>query len=173
MAENASVSGRAGWRFPLGIACFVAAFAVHLVTPVAVAAGASPATVGAIVAINFVLNKVLLLATVAILGRDGFKRLKEGVFGAVRRYVLPDEIGPVRYGIGLILFVVPIVLAWVAPYVAELAPSLGRHTVRDGVIGDVVLIAQSLAPWRRVLGKASGALRSGGERGVPDRAPRA
>jgi hypothetical protein len=140
MAESASNTGRGGWRFGLGIACFVAAFAIHLVTLAAVAMGASAATVGAIGAINFVLNKVLLLATAAILGTDGFNRLKGLVTGAVKRHVLPDEVGPVRYGIGLILFVAPLIGAWVSPYVAELAPSLGRNTVRDGVIADAVLI---------------------------------
>ena len=118
MAENTSVSGRASWRFPLGMAGFVAAFAVHLVTPIAVAAGASAATVGAIVAINTVLNKVLLLATVAILGRDGFKRLKEGVFGAVRatsclmKSVLSARHRPHP-------FRDPDRSAWVAPYVTN------------------------------------------------------
>lgn len=140
MANDAAAAGPPAWRFRLGIACFVAAFAVHLITIAAVLTGASAATIGAIGAINFVLNKVFLLATVAILGKEGFLHLKGLAFGAVQRHVLPDEVGPVRHGIGVFLFVVPLVLAWIAPYAAEIAPALGRHTIRDGVIADTVLI---------------------------------
>ncbi|MFO0994937.1 MAG: hypothetical protein U1E67_23745 [Hyphomicrobiales bacterium] len=124
----------------LGIACFIAAFAVHLITLAAIGVGASPAAVSAIGATNFVLNKVLLIASAAFLGRAGFDQLKGIIFGAFRRYAYPDQVSAFRYRLGLILLVVPIILAWVAPYVAEFAPSIGRNTVRDGLIGDVVLI---------------------------------
>jgi hypothetical protein len=140
MANDTEVANPPAWRFRLGIVCFAAAFAVHLVTLGAVLMGASAATIGAIGAINFVLNKVLLIATVAILGKEGFQHLKGLAFGAVQRHVLPDEVGPVRHGIGVLLFVVPLVLAWIAPYAAEFVPSLGRHTIRDGVIADAILI---------------------------------
>jgi hypothetical protein len=140
MTENAPAPASSQWRFALGIASFIAAFAVHLITLAAVGVGASPAIVSAIGAINFVLNKVLLIASAAFLGRTGFDQLKGMIFGAFRRYAYPDQVSAFRYRLGLILLVVPIVLAWIAPYVAELAPSIGRNTVRDGVIADIVLI---------------------------------
>ncbi len=140
MTENVTRQASSQWRFALGIASFIAAFAVHLITLAAVGVGASPAIVSAVGVINFVLNKVLLVASAAFLGRAGFDQLKAVIFGAFRRYAYPDQVGPIRYRMGLLLLVVPIILAWIAPYVAELAPSIGRHTVRDGVIGDVVLI---------------------------------
>ena len=140
MAGDTSSSDLPAWRFRLGIASFVAAFAVHLVTLAFVLAGAGPATIAAATAINFVLNKVFLIAAVALLGREGFNYLKGLVFGTIRRHVLPAEVGPTRHAVGLVLFVVPLILAWIAPYVGEIAPGLGRDTVRDGVIGDVLLI---------------------------------
>jgi hypothetical protein len=39
-----------------------------------------------------------------------------------------------------LFLLIPIVLAWVSPYLAELAPSIGRNTIRDGVIGDALLL---------------------------------
>ncbi|MFN4140893.1 hypothetical protein [Aestuariivirga sp.] len=128
------------WRFVLGIASFIAAFAVHLITLAAMGIGASPAAVSAIGAVNFVLNKVLVIASAAFLGRAGFDQLKALVFGTVRRLAFPDEVSPLRYRVGLLFLVVPIVLAWVAPYVAEFAPSIGRNTVRDGVISDMLVL---------------------------------
>ena len=38
------------------------------------------------------------------------------------------------------LLLIPIFLAWISPYLAELAPSIGRNTIRDGVIGDALLL---------------------------------
>lgn len=140
MPENVTAQMSSRWRLVLGIAFFIAAFAVHLVTLAAIGLGASPATVSSIGAINFVLNKVLLIASAAFLGRAGFEQLKGMIFGAFRQYAYPDEVGVWRYRLGLILVMVPIILAWMAPYVAEVVPSIGRNTVRDGVIGDVVLI---------------------------------
>ena len=140
MTKNVTARVSSRWRFTLGIACFIAAFAVHLITLAAIGVGASPAAVSAIGAINFVLNKVLLVASAAFLGRAGFDQLKGVIFGAFRRYAFPDQVSAIRYRLGLILLVVPIILAWIAPYVAELAPSIGRNTARDGVIGDVILI---------------------------------
>ena len=32
-------------------------------------------------------------------------------------------------------------LAWIAPYVSEVLPGIGRDTIRDGIIGDLLLIA--------------------------------
>ena len=115
-----------------------------LITLATVLAGASPRTIAAVTGVNFVLNKVFLIAAVAVLGREGFSYLKGLAFGAVRRHVFPAEVGPFRYGVGLVLFALPLVLAWIAPYVAEIAPGLGRDTIRDGIVGDVLLIVSLL-----------------------------
>ena len=128
------------WRFRIGVATFILAFAIHLITLVVFLAGANAATVAAVGATMFALNKVLLIATVAILGRDGFNRIKAMLFGGVRQYIFQTDVGPVRYAIGLVLFVVPIIFAWVSPYLAEIAPSIGRHTVKGGIAADVLLI---------------------------------
>ncbi len=135
-----SASTGPAWRFSLGIVCFIAAFAIHLVTLAAIAVGASAAMVGSIAAINFAVNKGLLVVAAAIMGRPGFNRLKQLVFGAVRRYARPDEISPMRYRVGLILFVVPIFFGWVSPYLPNIVPALNRHTVSAAVLGDAMLL---------------------------------
>ncbi len=139
MIENASMS-TSPWRFNLGLGCFIAAFAIHLVTLAAIAAGANAATVGAIAAVNFALNKALLLIAAAIMGKPGFYRFKQLVFGSFRRYAPPHEVGPVRYRIGLILFVTPIFLGWVSPYLQDIAPTLGRHSITAAALGDAMLL---------------------------------
>jgi len=129
-----------GWRFRLGITCFIVAFGIHLITLIAVIAGAGPGTVAAIAAMNFALNKILLLATVAVLGKPGFNRLKQMVLGAIGQYGPPQEVGPTRYTIGLVLFVIPILIGWVGPYLGDMVPLLRRYSVSAAIVGDMILL---------------------------------
>lgn len=128
------------WRFALGIALFFAAFVPHVVLGLLILSGAGAKAVGTMAAISFTLNKVFLLASVVVLGRAGFNRIKQQVFGAFRRHVMRDQVGPWRYRIGLVLFCVPLVFAWKAPYVTELMPITGRHTIDAAIVTDIVFI---------------------------------
>ena len=129
------------WRFTLGIICFFAAFAPHAVTGVLILAGANARVIGTMAAVSFTLNKLFLLASVVVLGRAGFNRLKKRLVGTFHQYLMPDEVGPWRYRIGLVMFVAPLVFAWKAPYVTEVMPILGRHSTTAAIITDAVFVA--------------------------------
>lgn len=129
------------WRFTLGIVSFVAAFVPHAVLGILVLTGAGARVIGTTAAISFTLNKVFLLGSVILLGRPGFNRLKKRFVGAVQRHLMPDEVGPWRYRIGLVMFVVPLIFAWKAPYVTELMPTLGRHSLESAIVTDVIFLA--------------------------------
>ena len=129
------------WRFRLGILAFFAAFAPHLVTGIMMLSGASARSIATMAAISFTVNKVMLLASVVLLGRPGFNQLKGRLAGAFQNHVMPDEVGPLRYGIGLVMFVVPLVFAWKAPYVTELMPLLGRHSTTAAIVTDAIFVA--------------------------------
>lgn len=128
------------WRFTLGVLSFCLAFAPHVVLGLLIITGAPPRTIGAFAAISFTLNKVFLLGSIVLLGRPGFNRLKQHVTGRLRAYALPDEVGPWRYRIGLVLFVLPLIFAWKAPYVTELMPTIGRHSTTAAIVTDVILL---------------------------------
>lgn len=130
-----------GWRFQVGVICFVAAFGVHLVTVVAAAVGAGAATVAAIAGANFGINKILLLATVGLLGKSGFNYLKSLVLGALGRYAPAQTVGPVRYRIGLVLFVIPVLFGWLSPYLVGMIPELVTEGVGFALAGDLLLLA--------------------------------
>ena len=140
MTKVYSASTTDGWRFRLGIICFIAAFGIHLITLIAVIAGAGPGTVAAIAAMNFALNKILLLATVVVLGKPGFNQLKQMVLGAIGQYGPPREVGPTRYTIGLVLFVIPILIGWLGPYLGDMVPLLRRYSVSAAIAGDIILL---------------------------------
>ena len=139
MAEDTS-AGMSRWRYVLGLASFVLAFAPHAVLGLLIVTGAGASTIAAFAAISFTLNKVFLLASVILLGRPGFNRLKQQLVGKLRDYAMPDEVGPWRYRIGLVMFVLPLVFAWKAPYVTELMPLLGRHSTTAAIVTDAILL---------------------------------
>jgi len=140
MAEAASTT-IPPWRFKLGIASFFAAFAPHVVTGILMLSGANARTIATMAAISFTVNKLMLLLSVVLLGRSGFNELKKRLAGVFQQYLMPDEIGPWRYRIGLAMFVVPLVFAWKAPYVTELMPLLGRHSTTAAIITDAIFVA--------------------------------
>ena len=112
------------------------------------------ATVGAIAALNFALNKALLLIAVAIMGKPGFYRLKQLVFWGLQALRAPHEVGPLRYRIGLILFATPIFLGWVSPYLQDIAPTLSRHSIRAAIFGGTRCCSLALRPGGSFSGQA-------------------
>jgi hypothetical protein len=133
-----------GWRFRLGVICFAAAFGVHLITIVAAAAGASAGTVATIAGVNFAANKILLLVTIGLLGKSGFDYLKSVVSASLGRYAPAQTVGPTRYRIGLVLFAIPILFGWLAPYLSGLVPELVTEAVAFGIAGDLLLLVSLL-----------------------------
>ncbi len=129
------------WRFSLGVLSFCLAFAPHVVLGLLIITGAGPRTIGAFAAVSFTLNKVFLLGSIVFLGRPGFNRLRSHLTGRLRACILPEEVGPWRYRVGLVMFILPLIFAWKAPYVTELMPTLGRHSVTAAIVTDVMLFA--------------------------------
>jgi len=129
-----------GWRFKLGLAVFVLAFAIWLLLPMAAAMKASAGAIAALSGVLFVANKVLLLLVIAVMGRPGFLQLKRYVFGYAAMLAPPPTVGPVRYALGLVMFCAPFVASLVEPYVDLVWPGLWPDIWRLELLGDLILI---------------------------------
>ena len=140
MTKVNSAPTAGGWRFRLGIICFIAAFGIHLITLVAMIAGARPGTVAAIAALNFALNKILLLATVALLGKSGFDELEADGIGSHRSICASARGQSDALHHRPVLFVIPILIGWVGPYLGEMVPLLRRYSVSAAIAGDIILL---------------------------------
>jgi len=86
-----AVEPAGGWRFKLGIATFVFAFAIWLLVPLAALMQVATGTVAALVGTLFICNKVLLVLVVAIMGKPGFQQLKRHIF-AFAAALVPSEV---------------------------------------------------------------------------------
>ena len=58
----------------------------------------------------------------------------------MRKYGPPDVVSRTRYRIGLVMFLLPILFGWLAPYVSHLVPLYGAHRIVYAVIGDVLFV---------------------------------
>jgi hypothetical protein len=92
------------------------------------------------VIVVFLIPDLSLVAAIAIWGKAGYLFIKAKVFAFLKRGLPPDTVGPVRYTIGLVMFTLPIMFAWVGPYLGALAGESLEKT-SYAVAGDVIFIA--------------------------------
>ncbi|MNK34988.1 hypothetical protein D3C87_535010 [compost metagenome] len=85
--------------------------------------------------------KLFLVLAVAIMGKPGFAYLKSLIGARLRRFAPPSTVSPLRYRIGLILFIAVIVLSSMGPYIVPQSGSLRlQHPHLVAMSGDLLLI---------------------------------
>jgi hypothetical protein len=85
--------------------------------------------------------KLFLVIAVGIMGKPGFAYLKSLIGGHVSKLAPPATVSPLRYRIGLILFVTMIVLGSIGDYLAEdVFPMRQQHPRLVALAGDVLLM---------------------------------
>ena len=84
--------------------------------------------------------EIFSLMAIAVMGKDGFNYIKGKVFAFFKRHALPKEVSLTRYRIGLVLFLLPLLFGWLAPYGTELIPGYESHRLTVNLGGDFLLI---------------------------------
>jgi hypothetical protein len=134
-------------RLLLGGVVFVSGFLVPLAVPMValttLPSGWKTALSGLLL---FGIPEVFMLIAVAILGKPGFAYLKALIFGYLGKHLAPPErVGVLRYRIGLVMFALPLLLAFVTPYVGDLIPGYEAHRMWYGLSGDLLLLSSLFA----------------------------
>lgn len=132
---------KAGWRFRLGLLLFVLGGVCPIFIPLVAATGLSATwktTISGLLALG--IPELLWLAAAAVMGKSGFNRLKARFFGFFKKHGPPQVVSRARYYIGLVMFLIPIFLGWLAPYVPHLIPGYGAHRIVYGAGGDIMLL---------------------------------
>ena len=58
-----------------------------------------------------------MFAAVAIMGKPGFEIVKRRLLAPLARFLPADRVSPTRYRVGLVMFFIPLLYAWLGPYV--------------------------------------------------------
>jgi hypothetical protein len=131
-----------GWRFRLGIALFVLSILVPVLgVPLLTALELSTGFATSLTAALLVSAEVLGVAAVAVMGKEGFAFIKSRLSALLRQYGPPNEVSRVRYTIGLVMFSLPLVFGWAAPYFGEHIPGFIDNQFVFYVCGDLLFLA--------------------------------
>jgi len=131
-----------GWRFKVGILFFVLGLLSPLCIPLVTATSLSTAwktTLSGLFMLG--IPELFWLVAAGIMGKPGFNYLKMKVFGAFKRYALPESVSRTRYRVGLVMLAIPLLYGWLEPYASQLASGFERHQVVLALAGDVLLLA--------------------------------
>jgi hypothetical protein len=139
--QGAGGATSVGWRFKLGITLVALMFAIWLLIPLAASMNATAGRIAAITGGIFIVNKVLLVLTVAVMGKAGFQQLKRYMFGYVSGLAPNATVSPLRYRIGLVMFCLPLASGILEPYVDALFPGLRPNSWQLQLLGDLMLVS--------------------------------
>ena len=129
------------WRLKLGVAMLGLSIVLPVLgVPLIAAMGLSTTTVATASGVLLVGSEVLGIAAVAVMGKSGYAYIKNRVFGFLKQYGPPAEVSRTRYTIGLVMFAVPIIFGWLAPYAADLIPGYSGNEFTFAIAGDLLLL---------------------------------
>jgi hypothetical protein len=130
----------AGWRTKLGFALFIISIGWPALLPIMPLVGLSTSTIAAFSGVMVVVAELMIVAGAAIAGKDGFTFIKSRVFGFLKSFAPPKRVSRARYFIGLVLFVIPLLLGWAAPYYGAYLPGFQAKPINYALAGDVLLL---------------------------------
>jgi len=85
--------------------------------------------------------EVMGLAAVAVMGKSGYAYIKKRALGFLKQYGPPNKVSPLRYKIGLVMFLTPVLFGWVSIYTARWIPGFENEPFFYAVGGDLMLLS--------------------------------
>ena len=128
-------------RLILGGTVFIGGFLSPVLIPLVVASelgGAWKSLLSGILLVG--LPEILMLVSVAILGADGYRFLKEKLWTMLKKTAPSAEVSRPRYIVGLVLFLTPLIYAWLEPYIGEFNPWLQNNHMIFNITGDLLFV---------------------------------
>lgn len=84
--------------------------------------------------------ELAILASVAIMGKEGFEFIKGKLFRYFKKIAPLDTVNNTRYRIGLVMFIIPFLIAWLLPYFTNLIYAYEDFGTYINIGGDLLLI---------------------------------
>jgi hypothetical protein len=134
-----------GWRLQLGLAILIIGFASPLLIPVVTGSDLPSGWKTAISgALALGIPEVFSIIAIAIMGRAGFDAIKARFFNFIKRHGPPDRVSKMRYRVGLVMFVLPLLFGWLGLYFAHYIPSYDDYRLAINISGDLLLLSSFL-----------------------------
>ena len=81
------------------------------------------------------------VAAIAILGKSGFNLIRDRFFAFLKRHGPPDVVSRARYRVGLVMFVVPLLFGWLAPYGPDQVLGYEVQNLWVNIVTDLMFIS--------------------------------
>ena len=132
---------RAGWRFRLGLTILIVGWLSPLLIPLVTRTSLAKewkTIISGLLAAG--IPEVFMVAAIAIMGKSGYNLIKERIFSFLKKHGPPDHVSLNRYRIGLAMFVLPVLFAWLGPYGAHHILGDGMHRFVVSSTGDLMFV---------------------------------
>ena len=140
--DKATEPQKPAWNVKFGIGLFVFSIILPLAgIPIVAAIELSTTAAASTVALLLGLAEVCGLAAIAVMGKNGYAYLKGHLARFVKSCAPPQEVSKTRYSAGLIMFCIPLIVGWIAPYLFALFPSLAPSNFTWALVGDALFLA--------------------------------
>ena len=138
---NAMDQPAAAWRLKLGVGMFITSILLPIIgVPLTAKLGLSTAVTTTLSGGLLVAAEIMGLASVAVMGKQGYTYIKKRFFGFLKQYGPLDEVSARRYTIGLVMFWIPILFGWLSIYTFKWIPGFTTNPLPYAIGGDVLLL---------------------------------
>ena len=140
--DKATEPQKPAWNVKFGIGLFMFSIILPLAgIPIVAAIELSTTAAASTVALLLGLAEVCGLAAIAVMGKNGYAYLKGHLARFVKSCAPPQDVSKARYSAGLIMFCIPLIVGWVAPYLFALFPNLAPSDFTWALVGDALFLA--------------------------------
>jgi len=119
---------QANWRFWLGATIFAVSFCSPLLIPIVTSSNLAmgwKTTLSGFLALG--IPELGAIIAVAVMGKTGFDLIRKKFLTWLKRFRPVERVGPARYRIGLVMFCLPILYAWLEPYLRDSIFTIEPH----------------------------------------------
>ncbi len=88
----------------------------------------------------FGIPEIFMLIAIGIMGKQGYEFIKEKVARIIKPLLPPDSVSPTRYRIGLILFSIPVLFGFAAPYLGHFFEAMREIPISWYMALDVLFV---------------------------------
>jgi hypothetical protein len=135
-----AITPKAGWRIKAGFAIFTVSMVWPILLPILKVIGLPAQSITVFAGVMVVAAELMLIAAAAIAGKEGLAYIKQRIFGFLKPYGPPRKVSAARYKTGLVTFGLPLLYAFLSPYIGKYIPGVDNHRVIYAVAGDLMLL---------------------------------
>lgn len=137
MSSPSTSKGRLYGGATILIIGFLSPLLIPLVTSSNLSTGIK-ATLSGLLALG--IPELFMLIAIGVMGKQGYEFLKSKLFKYLSKFAPPDTVSLTRYRVGLVLFLFPLIVGWIQPYLSTHFTFLQNLPIWAYIIGDTIFI---------------------------------